>query len=141
MVSTFGRNWINQYNYIMGKGFLKYTLLLTTLCIITCASAAAQTKSADEINKELSLSRKKIDSLDKLLINVLGSRQRIVKEIGIYKKKNNIPPLQPARFKQVVDKAIIAGRQEGLSAEFVTQLMNAIHDESLRIEGDSTLKH
>jgi chorismate mutase len=125
----------------MGKRYLKYTLLLTTLYIISYTTASAQTKSADVINQELSLSRKKIDSLDKLLINVLGSRQRIVKEIGVYKKKNNVPPLQPARFKQVIDKAIIAGRAEGLSAEFVTELMNAIHKESLRMEGDSTLKH
>jgi chorismate mutase len=125
----------------MGKGFFKYTLVLSALCIITYTSASAQTKNADEINRELSLSRKKIDSLDKLLISVLGNRQRIVKQIGVYKKKNNIPPLQPARFKQVIDKAIIAGQKEGLSAEFITQLMNAIHEESLRIEGDSTLKH
>ena len=125
----------------MGKGLLKHTLLLTALCIITYTAASAQTKSTDEVNRELSQSRKKIDSLDKLLINVLGSRQRIVREIGIYKKKNNIPPLQPARFKQVVDKAIVAGQKEGLSAEFVTQLMNAIHEESLRLEGDSTIKH
>lgn len=125
----------------MGKGSLKHALLLTALCIITYTSASAQTKDADAINQELSQSRKKIDSLDKLLINVLGSRQRIVKEIGEYKKKNNIPPLQPARFKQVIDKAIIAGGKEGLSAEFVTELMNAIHKESLRIEGDSTAKH
>lgn len=111
------------------------------LCIITYTSASAQTKTASEINRELSQSRKKIDSLDKLLINVLGSRQRIVKEIGVYKKKNNIPPLQPARFKQVIDKAIIAGGAEGLSPEFVTELMNAIHKESLRMEGDSTVKH
>jgi chorismate mutase len=123
------------------KGYLKHALLLIALGTVTCLSASAQTKSAEVINQELSLSRKKIDSLDKLLINVLGSRERVVKEVGIYKKKNNVPPLQPARFKQVIDKAIIAGKAEGLSAEFVTELMNAIHKESLRIESDSTLTH
>lgn len=126
--------------YVM-KRYLKHALLLTTLYIVTCLSASAQTKSAEAINQELSISRKKIDSLDKLLINVLGSRERVVKEVGIYKKKNNVPPLQSARFKQVIDNAIVAGKAEGLSAEFVTELMNAIHKESLRIESDSTLTH
>ncbi|WP_449438455.1 chorismate mutase [Pedobacter steynii] len=86
------------------------------------------------MDTELSSSRKKIDSLDKLLIEVLGSRQRVVKEIGIYKKNNNIPPLQPDRFKQVLNKTISVGTKEGLSAEFITEIMNAIHKESLRLE-------
>lgn len=111
------------------------------ICLLTtfgaCSFAFGQTKSKTVIDKELSTSRKKIDSLDKLLIEVLGSRQRVVREIGIYKKKNNVPPLQAARFKQVLDKAIAAGAKEGLSAEFVTDMMNAIHKESLRLESDS----
>jgi len=102
--------------------------------------AAAQTKSQQQINRELSANRGKIDSLDKMLINVLGERQRIVKEIGVYKKKNNVPPLQPARFKEVVDRAVAAGAKQGLSATFVIQLMNAIHQESLRMESDSTAR-
>ena len=126
--------------YVMNQ-YLKHALLLIALGTVTCLPASAQTKSAEVINQELSVSRKKIDSLDKLLINVLGSRERVVKEVGIYKKKNNVPPLQQARFKQVIDKAVIAGKAEGLSAEFVTELMNAIHKESLRIESDSTLTH
>jgi chorismate mutase len=115
------------------------------LCALLFAGAhlpvSAQTKSPAQINLELSASRKQIDSLDKLLIRILGNRQRIVQQIGIYKKQNNVPPLQPARFKQVVEKAIAAGEKEGLSAKFVTELMNAIHKESLRMEGDTTAKH
>lgn len=79
-------------------------------------------------------SRAKIDSIDKKLIALLGEREQIVKEIGIYKAKNNIPALQADRFKQVLEKTIEAGKQEGLSATFITELMNAIHKESLRIE-------
>ena len=75
-----------------------------------------------------------IDSLDKQLFEILGTRERVVREIGIYKAKNNIPPLQAARFQQVLDKGIAAGNREGLSAEFCTELLNAIHKESLRIE-------
>jgi chorismate mutase len=111
------------------------------LCIGACNLASAQNKTQEQINADLAVSRKKIDSLDKLLMQVLGSRQRVVREVGIYKKKNNVPPLQPARFKQVLDRAITAGGKEGLSAEFITEMMNAIHKESLRLEGDSSGHH
>nr|WP_294869750.1 chorismate mutase [uncultured Pedobacter sp.] len=106
--------------------------LLTSLGV--CSYAFSQTKSKAVIDTELSSSRKKIDSLDKLLIEVLGSRQRVVREIGIYKKNNNIPPLQADRFKQVLNKTITVGTKEGLSPEFITEIMNAIHKESLRLE-------
>ncbi|ETZ21905.1 hypothetical protein [Pedobacter sp. V48] len=46
--------------------------LLTSLGV--CSYAFSQTKSKAVIGTELSSSRKKIDSLDKLLIAVLGSR-------------------------------------------------------------------
>ncbi|WPU95335.1 chorismate mutase [Mucilaginibacter sabulilitoris] len=91
------------------------------------------TKSTDQ---SLQVSRKKIDSLDKALIALVGERERVVKEIGIYKAKNNIPSLQADRFKQVLEKSIEAGKKEGLSATFITELMNAIHKESLRIEDE-----
>jgi chorismate mutase len=89
--------------------------------------------------QDLAINRKKIDSLDNQLIKTLGERERIVKEIGIYKTKNHIAPLQAARFKEVLDKAVAKGAKEALSAQFVTELMNAIHEESLRIERDSTV--
>jgi chorismate mutase len=120
---------------------IKKAALCLVCGIAFSLAASAQTKTTDEINSELSASRKKIDSLDKLLISVLGNRQRIVREIGAYKKKNNVPPLQPARFKEVVDRAVAAGAVEGLSADFVTELMNAIHKESLRMEGDTTRRN
>jgi chorismate mutase len=92
--------------------------------------------------QDLDAGRVKIDSLDNLLMKVLGERERIAQAIGVYKAKNHIPPLAEARFKEVLNKSIEAGKKEGLSAEFITELMNAIHKESLRIESDSTLmKH
>lgn len=92
--------------------------------------------------QDLAAGRAKIDSLDNLLMKVLGERERVAQAIGVYKAKNHIPPLAEARFKEVLNKSIEAGKKEGLSAEFITELMNSIHKESLRIESDSTLvKH
>ena len=112
-------------------------LFTIVICLATTAIAHAQTLTVNTPH-DLDAGRIKIDSLDDQLIKILGERERIAQAIGVYKAKNHIPPLQEARFKQVVEKSIAAGKKDGLSAEFITELMNAIHKESLRIEGDST---
>lgn len=94
----------------------------------------AQSGQPKATDPTLEVARQKIDSLDKKLIEILGARERVVKEIGIYKAKNNIPSLQAARFQQVIDKGITAGKKEDLSPAFIIELLNAIHKESLRIE-------
>ena len=85
-------------------------------------------------NQDLSSFRHKIDSLDHQLIHLLAQREKIVKDVGEYKAENHIPPLQQKRFDQLVARAVMEGRKEDLSSEFIRELMNAIHKESLRIE-------
>lgn len=117
----------------------KLTCLIATVLVLSYVSVHAQSTPVNmpaAKDRVLEMNRKKIDSLDKKLIEVLGARERVVREIGIYKAKNNIPSLQAARFQQVLDKAIAAGAKEGLSAEFITEMLNAIHKESLRIEDE-----
>jgi chorismate mutase len=117
-------------------------LLLLAISLLTTTICRAQTTATNkQINNQhdLAAGRKTIDSLDSALIQTIGQREEIVKEIGIYKAKKHIAPLQAARFQQVLDKGIAAGKTQGLSPEFITKLLNAIHDESLRIERDSTI--
>jgi chorismate mutase len=116
------------------KKYLFLTAVLILLFYCNYPAHAQNVPSATDTT--LQNSRKKIDRIDKQLIELIGEREKIVKEIGIYKAKNNIAPLQAARFQEVLNKAIAAGEKEGLSAEFVTELLNAIHKESLRIEED-----
>ncbi|AMP99304.1 hypothetical protein AY601_2410 [Pedobacter cryoconitis] len=119
------------------------TLFLFSTCLLSHAMLFAQEttpKAPDSSLNTLQINRKKIDSLDKQLMRLIGEREIAVREIGIYKAKNNIPPLQAGRFRQVLEKSIIAGEKEGLSANFVTEMMNAIHKESLRIEDEIKLK-
>ena len=113
------------------KKKILFVLSLGICSTMLTTRAWGQTASPDPF---LQSKRAEIDSLDKKLFEVLGARERVVKEIGVYKAKNNIPSLQAARFQQVLDKGIEAGKKQDLSAEFVTELLNAIHKESLRIE-------
>jgi len=116
------------YSRILGL----FVVFLFNYSLVSAQSAPMKTPKGTD--QTLQISRKKIDSLDKALITLLGERESVVKEIGVYKAQNNIPALQADRFKQVIQKSIEAGKKEGLSETFVTELMNAIHKESLRIE-------
>jgi len=118
----------------------KIYLSLSTCILLTISIAKLHAQTSGKDDSILTTGRKQIDSLDKKLIEILGERERIVKEIGIYKAQYHIPPLQAARFQKVLENGIAAGKKEGLSIEFVTELLNAIHKESLRIEEDVKIK-
>ena len=116
---------------------MKRKLIILIACIVPMTivnNALGQNTPANATDPVLESKRKDIDSLDKKLFEVLGARERVVREIGIYKAQHHIPPLQAARFQKVLEKGIEAGKKEGLSEEFVTEMLNAIHKESLRIE-------
>jgi chorismate mutase len=117
---------------------LKSIVLTIAFATITVATTHAQTKPINT-QADFNAARAKIDSLDNQMIKTIGERQKIVREIGVYKAKNHIPPLQAGRFKQVVDKAKENGKKEGLSPEFIEELMNAIHTESLKLEDPAAM--
>jgi chorismate mutase len=111
-----------------------HVLAAPVISIVVLANCQAQSDSSQYKDNLMAIQRRKIDSLDKKLIEILGAREQAVKEIGIYKASHNIPPLQQARFQEIMKRSIAEGEKLGLSAEFITQLLNAIHEESLRIE-------
>lgn len=75
--------------------------------------------------------RHEIDEIDEDLINLLGRRMKIAEKIGEYKKENNIAVLQTSRWNEILGKAVKQGAKKGLSEEFVTVVLKAIHDESI----------
>ena len=119
----------------------KYLFILAMLLLLNTTAKAQTVEEKQAPDNTLEINRSKIDSLDRLLMKVIGEREKAVREIGIYKAKNHIPPLQAARFQQVLEKGIAAGKEEGLSAEFVTEILNSIHKESLRIEEEIKQNH
>lgn len=75
--------------------------------------------------------RKEIDMIDEEIMGILASRMKIAREIGMYKKENNMTILQSERWKEVLSKFIERGTQNGLSEEFITRVIKSIHDESI----------
>ncbi len=85
--------------------------------------------------------RKEIDMIDEEIMGILASRMKIAREIGLYKKENNMTILQSERWKEVLSKFVERGTQNGLSEEFITRVIKSIHDESIEqqekiMEGD-----
>ncbi|HPC99409.1 MAG TPA: chorismate mutase [Bacteroidales bacterium] len=75
--------------------------------------------------------RQQIDVFDDHLIELLEQRMQIADRIGEFKKHNNITVLQSARWDEVISKAVVKGKDKGLSAELIDAVFKAIHQESI----------
>lgn len=84
-------------------------------------------------NKEAELIklREKINMLDNELFEILGKRMQTITELGMYKKQNNIKILQPERWQEVVNTCTEKGLKKGLSKEFISLILSAVHIESI----------
>ena len=84
-----------------------------------------------EYHAALEALRQKIDHLDDELMQILGQRMKIAEQIGQYKKDNNITILQISRWNEIIDRASVKGDKFGLSREFITKYLDAVHMESI----------
>jgi chorismate mutase len=76
--------------------------------------------------------RAKISILDDRIFETLGARMELSEEVGQLKRENNITILQQDHWKQVIDSRIENRGDYRLTQQFVRQLMDAIHQESIR---------
>jgi chorismate mutase len=78
--------------------------------------------------------RKEIDEIDSQVLKLLAKRMEAVKRIGNYKKETGMDSLQLVRWKQVVEDRLEKGISIGLSRNFLLKLLQAIHEEALRLQ-------
>ena len=76
--------------------------------------------------------RHQIDELDNQLMDLLAKRMRVCREIGQYKKEHNMTVLQTNRYNEILSKRGAQGTLCGMAAEFVAQIFEHIHEESVR---------
>ena len=91
---------------------------------------------APEWKENIDQLRAKIDILDENLLYTLASRMKISRQIGEYKRNNNIAILQTSRWDAILAKVIEKGREYGLSEKFVMEFFNAIHEASVDIQNE-----
>jgi chorismate mutase len=80
----------------------------------------------------IKLLRQQIDKIDNELMDLLAKRMRVCREIGQYKKEHNMQVLQTVRYNEILDKRGVQGSLTGMSPEFVKQVFEHIHEESVR---------
>ena len=80
--------------------------------------------------------RKQIDQIDQQIILLLAKRLEIVQKIWEYKKQNNIQPLQPKRWKEVLKTRTQTAKQYWLDSIFIKDIWERLHKEALRIENN-----
>ena len=82
--------------------------------------------------ENIKLLRQQIDNIDNDLVELLAKRMRVCREIGQYKKEHNIQVLQTGRYNEILDKRGVQGSLTGMSSDFIKQVFEHIHEESVR---------
>ena len=82
--------------------------------------------------ENLSALRHQIDDVDNTLIELLAKRMGISREIGRYKREHNMTVVQTDRYTEILCKRGAQGVLSGMSADFVKEIFESIHGESVR---------
>lgn len=75
--------------------------------------------------------RSKIDDLDGIIVNALAKRFQIVDDIAAFKKHRNLTVLQINRWSEILQQRKKDGKAQGLREEFIVELLEVIHNESV----------
>lgn len=84
--------------------------------------------------RDLQSLREEIDQLDEQLWEVIGKRADVVRQIGEWKRQHGEQVIQPERWQEVLQHCQSVADKHGLSETMVHEVMEAIHNESVRIE-------
>lgn len=83
---------------------------------------------------ELDELRRRAELLDIELLKTLSKRMENVFKIGRFKKENHVTSFQLGRFQQLMKYRVSNGELVNLNEEFVFNLFQLIHEESVRIQ-------
>jgi chorismate mutase len=85
-----------------------------------------------EFNNQLEHIRKKIDEVDREIIEILANRMALVEQIGEYKRENNISIFQIERWNEIFRTRPQWATKMGLSKDLIQEIYKLIHVESIR---------
>jgi chorismate mutase len=81
---------------------------------------------------QLEYLRQVMDMLDDEIIDLIARRMDLSSQIGSIKKDCNMTAYQPARWREIVESRGIRAQSHMLSKEFILELYEKIHHESIR---------
>lgn len=78
--------------------------------------------------------RQIIDSIDAEVVDLIGKRMDIVKNLAKLKNKNNMPIYQVERWREIIESRTDWGKKNNLDADFLLKLFELIHDKSIKTQ-------
>ena len=90
-----------------------------------------RSKQSGIVERDLAGLRSEIDDIDAELLQLLARRMEVSAQIGEYKKQNNVTVVQMDRWKKILADHVATGADLGLSEEMITEIFEAIHQESI----------
>lgn len=76
--------------------------------------------------------RNRIDKIDEEILVLMAERMRVAREIGQYKKENNMTILQVERWSEILRTRQQSGLTKDLSKDFIFKFYELIHQESIQ---------
>ena len=86
------------------------------------------------MKKTLDELREEINTIDDELIEVLAKRMDVVREIGKFKKENNLSTLDEKRWQEVLERVLETAKKYNLSQNLIKKIYEIIHNSALEIE-------
>jgi chorismate mutase len=83
---------------------------------------------------DLEILRSKIDQIDDEVLHIFKERMKVVEKIGELKKKNKVTILQASRWSEILDERKEVGKKLGLSEDFISTVLKAVHQESINTQ-------
>lgn len=73
--------------------------------------------------------RESLDNIDNALVYLLAERFRVTHKVGVYKRDNNIPPIDTVREEAQFKRIEKIANEAGLNPKFAHKLLRLIIDE------------
>ncbi len=93
-------------------------------------------REGKQTTEDLSALRRQIDEADDQLLELIAKRMRVSKEIGTFKKEHNMTIVQTDRYDEILTKRIAQATEMDMNPEFMRVILEAIHEESVRVQLD-----
>jgi len=103
--------------------------------LIEALNWKATSDNTKHFNQHLTEYREEINQIDDKLIKLMASRMHYAKQIGELKQEHGVTILQEDRWKSVISRLVNTGKVHDLNATFIEDLMDLVHNESIRLQG------
>jgi chorismate mutase len=85
---------------------------------------------------EIEQIRQVIDTMDAEVVDIVGKRMELVRQLAHVKLKHNMPIFQKERWQEIIESRTHWGLKNQLKEKFMLRLFELIHDQSIQTQID-----